>query len=82
MIAWVNEAVISYIKHHCSEPIRLEDLAVMANFSKYHFSRIFTAVRGISPMALVTRMRLQKAVWLLLESGRPSLPGVFHEQSI
>ncbi|WP_409296831.1 AraC family transcriptional regulator [Peribacillus sp. SCS-26] len=65
--------VISYIEEYCTGPIRLEDLALMSNFSKYHFSRIFAASTGIPPMAFVTRMRLQKAVRYLLETDETVL---------
>lgn len=61
-------AVMKYIRENSTRKLTLDDLAYISNFSKYHFSRIFTAVAGITPAAYVNRVRVQKAVKLLGES--------------
>lgn len=38
--------VIDHVDHHICEPLRLEDLARVANFSPFHFHRVFRALVG------------------------------------
>jgi AraC family transcriptional regulator len=60
--------VIAYIEDNSSQPLRLDELAEISHFSKYHFTRIFTAVAGMTPMAFVTRKRIERALVLLTET--------------
>ncbi len=50
---------------HYTEPLDLETLAAIANLSKFHFQRVFTATYGISPAAYVSRRRVARAQDLL-----------------
>lgn len=43
----------------------MEDLARMANFSSWYFSKAFHALYGESPQALCARLRLERAAHLL-----------------
>ncbi|MEK5467943.1 AraC family transcriptional regulator [Paenibacillus sp. FSL R7-0210] len=61
--------VIAYIENHSSQPLRLDQLAEVSHFSKYHFTRIFTAFTGMTPMAFVTRKRIERAWALLTETN-------------
>lgn len=63
------EQVIAYIKNHSSQPLRLDQLADISHFSKFHFTRIFTAFTGMTPMAFVTRKRIERALALLTETS-------------
>lgn len=65
--------VIAYIEENSSQPLRLEQLAEVAHFSKYHFTRIFTAVTGLTPMAFVTRKRVGRAMMLLSQTNQTIL---------
>lgn len=65
--------VIAYIEENSSEPLRLEQLAEVAHFSKYHFTRIFTAVTGMTPMAFVIRKRVERAMMLLSQTNQTIL---------
>ncbi|AIQ56241.1 AraC family transcriptional regulator [Paenibacillus borealis] len=65
--------VIAYIEEHSSQPLKLDTLAEVSHFSKYHFSRIFTAVVGVTPMAFVTRKRIQHSLVLLAETHQTIL---------
>ncbi|WP_405107198.1 AraC family transcriptional regulator [Paenibacillus sp. FSL K6-1217] len=60
--------VIAYIEQNSSQPLRLDQLAEISHFSKYHFTRIFTAIAGMTPMAFVTRKRIERARVLLTET--------------
>jgi AraC family transcriptional regulator len=59
-----------YIESHLHEPITLEELASIANFSKYHFSRVFQSIVGESPFQFILRIRIEKAATLLLSQHR------------
>ncbi len=62
------ERVRRYIRRHLDEPIRLESLAEAACLSKYHFLRKFRRQTGMTPMRLVTQMRLDAARNLIRHS--------------
>ncbi|MEK3899148.1 MULTISPECIES: AraC family transcriptional regulator [unclassified Paenibacillus] len=65
--------VIAYIENHSSQPLRLDQLAEISHFSKYHFTRIFTAFTGMTPMAFVTRKRVEQAMVLLSRTNQTIL---------
>lgn len=62
--------VITYINQHLGEKLTLEQLASISNFSKYHFSRVFSAVVGASPIAYIVNQRLQQAMVYLRETDK------------
>lgn len=59
------EAVLRHIDAHLAEPIALATLAGLANFSPYHFHRIFCAWQGETPQAYIRRCRLERSAALL-----------------
>ncbi|AIQ15915.1 transcriptional regulator [Paenibacillus sp. FSL H7-0357] len=65
--------VIKYIKENSNQKLTLDILAGVSNFSKYHFTRIFTSIVGVTPVAFVNQERLQKAVYLLAETNKTIL---------
>lgn len=67
------EKVVRYIEENISEKINLDKLAEISNFSKYHFSRIFTSLMGASPIEFVTQKRLQKSIYYLKDSSKTIL---------
>ncbi|HRQ31189.1 MAG TPA: AraC family transcriptional regulator [Saprospiraceae bacterium] len=69
-ISRINKA-LDFIDQNLEKDISLDDLATTANFSKYHFSRIFLAFINETPFQFVLRVRLEKAATLLLSN-----PGV------
>ncbi len=54
-------AAQSYIDEHVLEHLSLEQIAMQAHISKYHFIRIFKQVFGISPYQYQKRKRLERA---------------------
>jgi AraC-like DNA-binding protein len=50
---------------HYAEPLDLATLAAVANVSKFHFQRLFTATYGLSPAAYVSQRRVERAQDLL-----------------
>lgn len=63
--------VIAYINEHLSEKLTLDQLAAVSNFSKFHFSRIFSSVVGSSPAAYMVSQRVHKAAAYLRETDKP-----------
>lgn len=59
-------AICDHINEHCTEPLRIDDLARLAGFSRYHFSRLFKQFTGVSCHEYLTGRRLAYAERLLL----------------
>lgn len=55
------ERAIWYVETHLSEPFSLEETARAAGFSKFHFSRSFGFIVGVSPSAYARARRLSIA---------------------
>jgi len=64
---------ISHIEQHLSQPIYLNDVAASANYSPYHFSRMFKGVTGDSLTEYVRKRRLTVAANRLLVEDDLSL---------
>lgn len=58
--------VFDFIDKNLEQNISLDDLASISNFSKFHFSRIFSAKFGESPFNFISRIRLEKIKAFLL----------------
>jgi AraC family transcriptional regulator len=64
--------VTDYIDSNLDKTLNLETLAEIANFSPFHFHRIFTVFTGETLNAFVKRLRVEKAARLLLiDSDNP-----------
>lgn len=63
-ISRINKA-FDYIESNIEKPLTLEELAAVANFSKYHFNRIFLSMVGETPFQFISRVRLEKAAMLI-----------------
>lgn len=59
------DRVTNYLRENLSESPSLDDLAGVANFSPFHFHRIFTIVTGETVNQFTNRLRLEKAARLL-----------------
>jgi AraC family transcriptional regulator len=57
------------MSENLGERITIDDMARTAMFSKFHFSRIFQRVTGISPGRFLSALRLQEAKRLLLTTS-------------
>lgn len=61
--------VIEKMQNNLAEPFTIDDLARTALFSKFHFTRIFERVTGVSPRRFLSALRLQEAKKLLLTTS-------------
>ncbi len=59
------ERVFDHIDRHFGEPLDVEQLAQVANFSKFHFHRQFSFYAGIGVAAYVRMVRLRHASYRL-----------------
>ncbi|MCG8309609.1 MAG: AraC family transcriptional regulator [Cytophagales bacterium] len=57
--------VFDYIETNIEKQFSLEELAMQAGFSKYHFNRIFSAMVRETPFQFINRIRLEKAAAML-----------------
>lgn len=60
--------VLDYVENHLDEELNLQQLADVANFSAFHFHRIFAAFTGETLNSYVKRKRVEKAGSLLLKN--------------
>lgn len=65
--------VKKYIENNISKKITLEELADISNFSKYHFSRVFTSIVGMTPYAFLNERRLTKSLHYLVNTDKTVL---------
>jgi AraC-like DNA-binding protein len=60
---------IEAMRERMGEQLTVDDLARAAMFSKFHFTRIFRRVTGVSPGRFLSALRLQRAKDLLVSTG-------------
>lgn len=60
-----------FIEDNLDRPICLEDLAVLVNVSRFHFSRLFKRTIGVTAISYVEQCRIRRAKSLILETGLP-----------
>lgn len=67
--AFINK-VTNYAINHLHESLAVEDLAEIAGYSRFHFSRIFKEWYGTGPSTFLHDMRMKRAVRLLQTERR------------
>lgn len=63
------ERAVATMHENLSEPITIDDMARSAMFSKFHFTRIFQRVTGVSPGRFLSALRLRQAQRLLVSTS-------------
>lgn len=63
------ERAIETMEKNLGDKLTIDDLARSAMFSKFHFSRVFQKVTGVSPGRFLSAMRLAEAKRLLLTTS-------------
>lgn len=71
--------VMDYIDLHLDQPLELKTVADIANFSPYHFHRIFTFLIGETPVDYIQRLRVEKAAWKLREAEPQTITEIAYE---
>ena len=65
------DAIVAFMQSNLQEPLRLQDFAREAGMSASHFSELFRAQTGRSPMAYFIEIRMRHACRLLDLSNQP-----------
>jgi AraC family transcriptional regulator len=68
--------VLDHIHEHLGEELSLSQLAGVANFSEYHFHRIFRSLMGEALNEFITRLRLERAIWMLRHTPNYDLTAI------
>jgi AraC-like DNA-binding protein len=63
------ERAIEKMRSNLGDKLTIDDLARSAMFSKFHFSRVFQRVTGVSPGRFLSAMRIEEAKRLLLSTS-------------
>jgi AraC family transcriptional regulator len=66
------ELVRAHIRDHLDDPLDLDTLADVACLSRFHWTRIYQAMTGETPVETVRRLRLERAA-RELANGEPDL---------
>lgn len=59
------DKIVSHCSRNLDGAISVDDLAKVAGYSKFHFTRLFTAYYGMSPAAFVADLRMKTAMRML-----------------
>lgn len=60
-------AICNYINEHCTQDLTLDDIAKIAGFSKYHFSRLFKQFSNVTFYKYLNQKRISYAEMLLAD---------------
>ena len=64
----MSEKLLNYIKKHCSEKLTLEGIARQCSYNPSYFSRMFKEYTGYTFIGYLKKIRMQKAVDMVLNS--------------
>lgn len=68
---WAERRSVELIRARLAEDISLDELAVEARLSPFHFARMFKQSVGVPPRVYLTRLRMEKACELLEQTDLP-----------
>lgn len=74
------DLVIDYIENNIKEEMSIEELAQMANLSKFYFHRIFSSTTKISLMEYIKMRRISNAALELVNSNKSIIEIAFDYQ--
>lgn len=66
-------AVMDYIQNNLNKSLSLNELAKVANFSPYHFHRIFSSMVGETLNSFIQRLRIERAASMLTANPKKSI---------
>jgi AraC family transcriptional regulator len=71
--------VVDYIELNIDKELSLERLASVANFSRFHFHRIFKAIMGETLNRYIQRIRLERAASQLIGNPKKTITEVAYD---
>lgn len=66
----IVQVSIDYIENNLKTDITVDELASVAGYSKYHYSRIFKSLTGLSVMEYINRRRLIHSAFEISNGGK------------
>lgn len=66
------QTVCDYLDENYAKPISLDELSALAGLSSYHFLRLFTRQKGITPYSYLETIRISNAKKLLAQGISPA----------
>jgi AraC family transcriptional regulator len=70
---------IDYIKENLHEELSLEKLAILSNFSKFHFHRIFKSVTGTTINEFVKNAKIERALFFLMNNPSKTISDIAND---
>jgi AraC family transcriptional regulator len=64
---------IDYIKENLDKDLSLDKLAVISNFSKFHFHRIFKSVTGTTLNEFIKNARIERSLFFLMNNSSKTM---------
>lgn len=61
--------VVDYVEAYLTEDLSLNDLALVAGISKFHFTRLFKQAFGLTPHRYLMKRRVERAALALKDDG-------------
>jgi AraC family transcriptional regulator len=74
----INE-VLNYILKHLKDDLSLGKLAQIANYSPFHFQKIFKQVVGETPKQYIIKIKLESAIGFLIIHKTKSITEIAHD---
>lgn len=62
---------IDYLRDHCTEQVKVAELATLCGYSEAHFYTLFKEITQVSPLTYKTNLLVQRAMRELLETNDP-----------
>lgn len=72
-------AVMDHVESHLADDLQLERLAEVAQFSPFHFHRIFAATTGETLSRFINRVRLERSTVLMRQHPARALTQIAYE---
>lgn len=67
---WQARRALAHIEENLGSKLAIRELAALVSFSKSHFSRAFKRSLSVSPMAYVTRRRVERAKAMMISTDQ------------
>lgn len=67
---WQARRALAHIEENLGSKIGIRELAALVSFSRSHFSRAFKRSLGLSPMAYVTKRRVERAKVMMIQTDQ------------
>ena len=60
---------VEYLKNHCTDPVKVSELAALCGYSEAHFFTLFQSLMKVTPITYKTNLMIQRGIQELLETN-------------